>query len=149
MKNNVKILIGFFMMGLLHNSCSILNRSRIKSKVDFIKANEKFIKECSAFSIEKSSTKFNISAITDKKVRNKISALGENVYVHYKDDNYEIPDSNVTFESFSLLYGITEIVYDFASNNRKFKTVGSSKSDYYFIQIADRIYFRRRPIPMM
>ena len=83
-------------------------------------------------------------------MRGKIASLGTEVSVVYKNGGYyEIPDSTVTFESITLLMGVTEIVYDFAYNPRSFSNNGSRNGEYYFVKVADRIYYRKRPFPMM
>ncbi len=61
----------------------------------------------------------------------------------------EIRDSIVTFRNSGLFYGESEIIYDFAINKRHFTKNGNPKSEYYFVKVTDRIYYRRRPISMM
>jgi hypothetical protein len=92
---------------------------------------------------------FNAKDVQDDVMRKKIISLGSSVYVTYKNGSgYEILDSNVTFKTFTL-FGVTEIIYDFATIPRHFNDDTKNRREYYFVKLADRIYYRRRPIPMM
>jgi len=57
-------------------------------------------------------------------------------------------DSTVIFKQ-TTLKGVTEIIYDFAANERKFEDDKSNPSQFIFLNVTNRIYYRRRPIPMM
>jgi hypothetical protein len=154
LKTRIKILFALFAFATYCTGCSVIRKSKNRSSINFIKKNESLIKDCVAFSIsatlDSKTTSFSLEDIKDKKVRKQIASLGTKVYVIYNGrDNYEIPDSTVTFQNTSLSMGVTEIVYDFANNPRSFSDNGSHKGDYYFVKVADRIYYRKRAFPMM
>jgi len=153
-KMKIKLLFSLLAIAIFHPNCTILRQTKNKSTINLIRKNTAFIKECAALSIymtlDKEKKSFSVKDIEDKKIRNKIASLCQDVFVIYNDSSYEeIPDSVVTFSSFSLAAGITEIVYDFAFNPRTFSNTGTRKSEYYFVKVADRIYYRKKPIPMM
>jgi len=82
------------------------------------------VKEAAEFSVsithDQNNRDFFAKDILDKNIRVKIMSLGVSVFVTYKDNAYsEIPDSYVTFKTMTL-FGVTEIVYDFAAIQRRF-----------------------------
>lgn len=150
----VKIVFAIFAVALYGSSCTAIRKSKNRSSINFASRNTELVKECAAFAIAATAgtkiTTFRPEDITDKKMRKKIASLGSEITVNYRGhDNYEIPDSTVTFESTSVLMGITSFIYDFANNPRTYPNSGSRKGDYYFVKIADRIYYRKRAFPMM
>lgn len=154
MKIRIKLLFAFFAFSIYSNSCSIIRKSKNKSSINFARERIELIKECATFAIsetiEKKINHFTVENIEDKIIRRKVASLGNNISVIYRGRGYyEIPDSTVTFESTSIMMGVTEIVYDFAYNQRSFSSSGSRNGEYYFVKVADRIYYRKRPFPMM
>jgi hypothetical protein len=154
LKTRIKILPTIFTLAVFCTGCTTIRKSKNRSAINFIKKNETLIKDCVAFSIsatlDSKTTSFTPDDITDKKVRKQIASLGAKIYVIYNGrDNYEIPDSTVTFHNTSIAMGVTEIVYDFANTPRSFPDNGSNKGDYYFVKVTDRIYYRKRAFPMM
>jgi hypothetical protein len=142
------------MFAIASNSCSLIRKSKNKSVINFARKHTELIKECASFAIsvtiDKKINRFACKDIKDKEIQNKIRSLGVNVSVNYSDGgDYEINDSIVSFETTSVSMGVTEIIYDFAYNPRSFSDRGSRNGEYYFVKVADRIYYRKSPFPMM
>ena len=119
----------------------------------YVSNNIELVKEAAEFSVlttyNQSKKDFLAKDIPDKKMRDKITSLGASVNVAYKEGDYsEITDSSVTFKTMTL-FGVTEIIYDFAAAERTFADNTKNRQSYYFVKLADRIYYRRRQIPMM
>ena len=117
---------------------------KVSKNIDLVKEAAEF-----AVSVTYSQTPKEFSAIDvqDPVMRKKIASLGTSVQVVYESGS-EIPDSNVTFKTLTL-FGVTEIIYDFAARDRDFEYKNKSGRDYHFSKLGDRIYYRRRPVPMM
>ncbi len=119
----------------------------------YVSNNIELVKEAAEFSVSttynQSKNDFLAKDILDKKMRDKITSLGVSVNVAYKEGDYsEVPDSSVTFKTMTR-FGVTEIIYDFATAQRTFADNTKNRQNYYFVKLADRIYYRRRQIPMM
>lgn len=151
MKTTLYIFFIFLSTGL--TSCILSKKATDKSVTKYVINQTELVKEAAKFSVSmtynKSKKDFLAKDILDKKMREKITSLGVSVYVAYEDKNFlEIPDSSVTFKTMTL-FGVTEIIFDFAVAQRTFADNTTNRKEYYFIKLADRIYYRRRPIPMM
>ena len=137
-----------------NNSCSVIRKSKNKSAINFARKHTALIRECAVFAVsvseEQNINRFTVTDIKDRGMRKKMASLGLNISVSYSDGgNYEIHDSIVTFETTSVSMGVTEIIYDFAYHPRDFPGSGTRESDYYFVKVAERVYYRKRPFPMM
>jgi hypothetical protein len=135
------------------SGCVISKKSTDKSVIKYVSKNTELVKAAAEFAVsvtyDQVKKDFLAKDVHDKDMRNKIVSLGSSVYVAYKSDSpYEILDSNVTFKTITL-FGVTEVIYDFAATQRKFTENTKNRQEYYFVKLADRIYYRRRPIPMM
>ena len=124
-----------------------------KTVKNFITNHPERVKEAAAYSIaitlELHISSFNSNDIEVKEMRKKVSALGNTVFVVYdKGSSTAISDSCVTFESITP-YGTIQIMYDFASRARTLSDDTENKSDYYFVKVTDRIYYRREKVPVM
>jgi hypothetical protein len=124
-----------------------------KSIIDKVSKDTAGVKQAAEFAVSvtygQEIKEFLANDVVDKEMRNKISVLGAHVYVTYAAGSAgEIPDSNVTFKTITLA-GVTEIIYDFAGRPRVFPENTTNRKSYYFIRLADRIYYRRRLFPMM
>lgn len=142
-----------FFLIITSTSCILSKRATDRSIKKSLTKNPARVKEAAEFAVSvtygKKETSFEAKDVVDKDMREKINRLGSSVRVHYKDGDYsEIPDSNVTFVTITL-FGVTEIIYDFASVARNFTDQTNDWKQYYFVKISDRIYYRRRPVPMM
>lgn len=151
MKKASYIFFILFITGL--TSCILSKKATDKSVTKYVSNNNELVKEAAEYSVSvtynQSKKEFLAKDVLDKEMRDKITSLGVSVYVAYKDGPYsEIPDSSVTFKTMTL-FGVTEIVYDFAETERTFADNTKNRQEYYFVKLADRIYYRRRPIPMM
>jgi hypothetical protein len=151
MKMTLYIFTLLFSISL--TSCIHSKKATDKSVTKYVSNNIELVKEAAEFSVSttynQSKKDFLAKDILDKKMRDKIKSLGVSVNVAYKDGDYsEIPDSSVTFKTMTL-FGVTEIIYDFAKAQRTFADNTKNRQNYYFVKLADRVYYRRRQIPMM
>jgi hypothetical protein len=137
---------------LLFAGCVMSKKTTDDIHTSFVRNNTALVQEAVQFAItatyNNNDKTFLAEDIHNKAMRRKISSLGRRVDVNYRNDYYDIPDSNVTFSSMTI-FGVTEIIYDFAARERHFEEKTGNRKEYYFIKLADRIYYRRRPIPMM
>src|SRR5678815_3158845 len=113
----------FFLLGVI-SGCMIPKRAADKLITNYVSKNTECVTEAVRFAIgttyNRSEHDFLASEVSDEAMRNQIASLGPSVYVTYKDgDEYEIPDSNVTFKTITP-FGVTEIIYDFALAQREF-----------------------------
>ena len=134
------------------SSCIISKKTTDNSITSYVTKNVTSVKEAAVFAVsvtyDKSTKNFWAKDVVNKSMQKKIASLGNEVIVTYSGSYYEIPDSNVTFKSMTL-FGVTEIIYDFAATPRHFNNNTENRKQYYFVKLADRIYYRRRQIPMM
>lgn len=133
--------------------CIISKKSTDTSFIRYISKDTIAVKDAAEFAVsvtfENVKREFNVPDVEDTRMRKKIAALGSSVYVYFKNScNYEIADSNVTFKRITL-FGVTEVIYDFATTPRLFGNNNDNSKDYYFVRLTDRIYYRRRQVPMM
>ena len=146
------LLIETFLIAFTFPGCIISKKSTDKSVTKYVTKNLSVVREAAEFSVSvtynNSKKEFLAKDVQDKTMRDKIASLGTNVSVTYAGSYYEIPDSNVTFKSITL-FGVTAVIYDFAATQRDFANNTENKKQYYFVKLADRIYYRRRQIPMM
>ena len=143
----------FLLVVTVLSSCIVSKKSTDNSVIKSVNKDTGLVKEAAEFAVtvtfDKVKKDFNADDIEDDVMRKKIISLGSSVYVTYKNGSYyEIPDSNVTFKTITL-FGVTEIIYDFATMPRQFNDNTKNRRDYYFVKLADRIYYRRRQVPMM
>ena len=136
------------------SGCIISKRAKDRSVIKYARNNQEYIQKIVAFSLEATLDKkikgFEVSEIQDSEMRDKTKRLGTFINITYQKSNYpqEVPDSFVTFSSSSLL-GLIEVIYDFASQERNFPNDVSSKSNYYFVKVTNRIYYKRSYRPLM
>ena len=127
-----------------------------KSKTDnqyaaFAKKNTVMIKEMAEYAVlfcrENKINSFSPGQIADRKVRRKMGSLGSEVTVFYccTGDMY---DSTVSFKSITILHGVLEYVYDFATKPRNAQNATGDINNVR-IQVDTRIYYNRRPFPWM
>ena len=133
--------------------CYLLKKSRDRHITQFALSNREEIKEAAAIAVaiafEQRKNSFFISQVIDTSVKRKLRSFGNMITVCFNDGPcYEIQDSCVTFTTITLV-GATDIIYDFAARDRKFEDKKDNRHDYYFIRVADRLYYRRRTVPMM
>ena len=58
-------------------------------------------------------------------------------------------DSIVSFKNTSLKQGVQEFLYDFKTHPRNEASEPTISKENATIQISERIYYRKRPFPMM
>lgn len=148
----IKLLVVAILIGCSFPGCILSKHATDKAMRKHVANNPSIVKEAAEFAVSitlnKSQTEFFSEDVQNKKMREKIASLGSYVTVTYSGNDYEIPDSNVTFKTITL-FGVAEIVYDFAAKARVFADQTENKKQYYFVKLAERIYYRRRPVPMM
>jgi hypothetical protein len=150
MKTTLYIFFIFLSTGL--TSCILSKKAIDKSVTKYVINHTVPVNVAAKFSVSitynKSKKDFLAIDILDKKMR-KNTSLGVSVYVDYENKYFtEIPDSSVTFKTMGL-FGVSEIIYDFVVAQRTFADNTENSKEYCFIKLGDRIYYRRRPIPMM
>ncbi len=145
--------IHFLIVVTTLSSCVISKKSTDNSVIKTVSNDTGVVKEAAEFAVavtfDKVKKDFNANDVEDAVMRKKIITLGSSVYVTYKSgSDFEIPDSNVTFKTITL-FGVTEVIYDFATIPRQITNNTKNRRDYYFVRLSDRIYYRRRQVPMM
>ena len=139
-------------------SCSISRITFDKHVVRYSTKNSTVITELAEYSINYALTRRRLVLETDtlqdlaarkKFSKNGLGGLITVTFVSYDDDKMDgFPDSTVIFKQ-TTLRGITEIVYDFSKNEKKYQSEAYSNADHAFRKVSARIYYRRRPISMM
>lgn len=118
----------------------------------YIKKNEALVKEMAEFAIlfcrENNINSFSAAEINDRTMRKKMTNLGASIQVYYKNGGEDFYDSTVTFKTINFS-GVVEYVYDFAATPRNFSSDTKNGGGEYTGQINERVYYRRRPFPMM
>lgn len=144
--------LGTVLLAAALSGCIASKRSTDKAIARQVTRNVAFVKEAAEFAVSvtynKPETSFWAKDVADKRMQRKIASLGNEVRVTYNGSQDEIPDSTVTFRSMTL-FGVTEIIYDFAAAPRQVPANTKNRKDYYFVKLAERIYYRRTPVPMM
>ena len=106
-----------------------------------------------AYTLETNIHQFRTDTLSDKEIRKKFrkSGYGDLVTVTFAKNNYRTLydniDSTVIFERVSFK-GAIEIIYDFAAVKKNLSD-DTASNDYILKRITDRIYYRRRPFPLM
>jgi hypothetical protein len=129
-----------------------------RSTIEYGIKNANVIRELAEFAVantlDKKQKTFLTDTLSNKTIRKKFNRNGYGgvVTVTFKNADNDILDgvidSTVIFEQ-TTLRGITEIIYDFAADKKKFEDNKTSPRQFVFLNVTDRIYYRRRQIPMM
>ena len=156
--NNCKAFVVLFLLTLFLSSCSTSKYTFDNSIVKHGIKKQKIIKELAEFAVAFTKDEplkvFSTDTLSNKDIKKKFNRNGYGglITVTYKNaDNNKIfglIDSTVIFKQ-TTLKGITEIIYDFAAKERRFEEDKTNSSQYVFVTVVSRIYYRRRPIPMM
>ena len=134
--------------------CSCIFGRKDSSVIKYTAKNADHIKSLATFAIsyarDKKIDRFRTDTLEDKLMRKEFNHYGQGgfVSVTYNGDNFTnkgLPDSCVIFEQVNFFGGIREIIYDFGVVQAK----NPNSPGDLFVKVADRIYYRRRPIPMM
>jgi hypothetical protein len=147
---NRKIIIVILTGSFFIHGCSAPKTAVDHRYTSYAKKDSLLIKEMAEyallFSIENNTRSFEADHIADKKIRRKMSSLGNTVDISYYS-SMDITDSSVVFKSITL-GGVKEYIYDFSTRPKMLgsDTAGSRQPT---IQVTQRIYYRRRPFPMM
>jgi len=155
---NCKLLLFLFFLTLFSFSCSTSKETFDNSIVNYGIKKQKIIQELAeyaiAYTIDKPQKLFSTDTLSNKDIKKKFNRNGYGglVTVTYKNiDNNKIfglIDSTVIFKQ-TTLKGVTEIIYDFGAKERQFEDDKTNSDRYVFLTVTNRIYYRRRPIPMM
>jgi hypothetical protein len=124
----------------------------IDLQVKFAKEHPVLIKEMAEyavmFCIENKVSEFNTLTIADNKIRKKMARLGETIYVTYSNSCC-FSDSSVTFHEVSIGQGVREFIYDFKTKPRNDGSEPYISKESATIRVSERIYYRKRPFPVM
>lgn len=105
------------------------------------------------YSLETNIHRFRTDTLPDPETRKKFkkSGYGGLVTVTFANNNYrplyDNIDSTVIFESITFR-GVIEIIFDFAAVKKNLSD-DTAANDCVLKRITDRIYYRRRPFPLM
>lgn len=136
---------------VLFSGCSAPKASQDEANINYAKENPALIKEMAEYAIlfcrENNITSFKTDQVSNRTAKRKLSNLGYHVSVYYNmhDINY---DSTVIFKTISFT-GVKEYIYDFAGRPRNLGGENSAGDKEMVKQVNERIYFRRRPFPLM
>jgi hypothetical protein len=157
----MKIFSAYFLIAVASwcASCSTTNRAKNdKAIMRYAREQTDVIRELAEYSVLSSIDHhirvFETNSIPDKKEKKKFSRSGYSgtVIINFFNRDNQLRtgniDSTVIFKSVTLR-GVTEIIYDFATEPRRFPSDTTDKSEYLFSQVSERIYYRRRPFPLM
>ncbi len=137
---------------LLLAGCFTTRLEHIDLQVKFAKENPVLIKEMAEYAVlfcrENKISEFKTELVSDKSIRRKMARLGETIYVNYGNSCCS-QDSSVTFHEVSIGNGVQEFVYDFKTHPRNDGDDAEISKDNATIQVSERIYYKKRPFPMM
>jgi len=155
---NCKIFRPLLVLTLLSSSCSTSKEAFDNSVVEYGIKKQKIIQELAEFAItytlDKSQKTFSTDTLSNKGIKRKFNSngFGGLITVNYNSTDYNKIsgpiDSTVIFKQ-TTLKGVTEIIFDFAAKQKKFKDDKTNSNQYVFLNVTNRIYYRRRPISMM
>jgi len=144
---------------IIVQSCTLSKNSFDKQNLKKINKYKSSIPELAEFSISilenKSWLEIDVDTLTNILIKRKIRKLGKisSIYVRTQDTfsygHSEPFDSTVTFNRTSFFLGVEEIIFDYSKRNRSFPNYISKTGDYKFLNVSERIYYRRRPFPWM
>jgi hypothetical protein len=136
---------------ILFTGCFVSKQKQDKICTTFAKKNAVMIKEMAEYAVlfcrENKVKSFSSEQIADRKTRRKMGSLGSEVTVFYCCTG-DMIDSTVTFKSITILHGVLEYVYDFATQPRN-EPNETGDINNVRIQVDTRIYYNRRPFPWM
>jgi hypothetical protein len=137
------------------HSCVVLKVNRDHKDIEFVKNNEHLYYEKAlaavTYAYKTGIQHIRTDSIHDTALRKKLQGLGSITVTFQENLNRtdEPIDSIVTFLETTVLLGWREVVYDFAARQRTFPDDKKDRSNYIFVKVADRLYYRRRPLPLM
>jgi hypothetical protein len=130
------------------NPASVPETRYLRENADEI---ESMVKYCLLFGMENNITFFEIDSLANNSTKKKLSWYGTSVQIKY-DDEYTSStdfDSTVIFTRTTLLRGVREVIFDFSARTKDRDVYFTRRRDPYLIKVTDRIYYRRRPFPIM
>jgi hypothetical protein len=136
-------------------SCTVLKTMRDHKDIRYVRDNEHLYHEKAVAAVTYAYNTgihdIRTDTLQDKKLRKKLQGLGSITVTFGQKGNEpdEPADSIVTFLTPTLLLGWREVVYDFSARQRTYPTDRSNIASYIFVNVGNRIYYRRRPFPMM
>jgi hypothetical protein len=146
-KPGVMILLG---CTILFTSCFVSKPRTDQRCSAFAKKNTDMIREMAEYAVmfcrQNKIKGFASEQIADRKVRRKMESLGSEVSVHYCCSG-DMIDSTVCFTTITILHGVLEYIYDFATQPRL--APNDTTGNNVMIRADSRVYFARRPFPWM
>lgn len=141
-------------MGMILPACMSSKKAATVPNTDYLRENageiEKLVKDCLLFGRDNDVTLFDIDSLTNTATKKKLSSYAALVQIVYSS-NYAGAftfDSTVVFTKITLA-GVREVIFDFAEKTKDLDVYFTSRRNPYLIKVTDRIYYRRRPFPMM
>lgn len=144
---------------VIAQSCALSKNLFDKQNLKRIDKHKTSIPELAEYSVSQLGNKnwleIQVDTLTNKSIKRKIKNLGKISAVHVKAKDTlsyghnEPFDSTVTFNRTSFFLGVEEIIFDYSKRNRTFPSYVSATGDYKFVNVGNRIYYRRRPFPWM
>jgi hypothetical protein len=141
-------------LSLVLPSCVSSKKAATFPNTDFLRENageiETLVKDCLLFGRDNGVTFFDIDSLTNTTTKKKLSSYAASVQIVYSS-NYAGAftfDSTVVFTRITLA-GVREVIFDFAEKTKELDVYFTSRRNPYLIKVTDRIYYRRRPFPMM
>jgi hypothetical protein len=128
-------------------------RGMDREKTGYLRENPEMVREVVGHvlsaSVQQKENNFTADQFTDKEMRKKIESLGRQVNIFYRNTLNSVgADSIVIFKSITPL-GTTEVIYDFAAEERNFPENKKKPKEFYFVKVAERIYYLRRRVSLM
>lgn len=122
-------------------------------RVEYARNNTAFIKEMAEYALlfcKKNDTlSFTTGNIADRKSRKKMERLGSTINVTYYYYGNTDRDSTVTFKNITITHGVIEYMYDFSVHPKNLGTDTAGRRQNNTMQASERVYYNRRPFPMM
>ncbi|CAN5782126.1 hypothetical protein BH10BAC2_BH10BAC2_35520 [soil metagenome] len=128
----IPIYLIWTLLAITINGCIMSKKATDRSSIKSIQKRPEMVSELAAyaisFSVNEKRNEFYAKDVEDEAIRKKIGSLGSYVRVTYNQPAYsrELTDSNVTFR-FITLFGVTEVIYDFAATERNFSNDTTNK----------------------
>lgn len=143
----------FILLTICFNSCKIFNPDASDRKMErYVNRKAAFVQQASNYfiSLDTTTLKANTPALKEhNKMLRKLRRIGNQVKVTYTDHTLdEEPDSTVIFQNWSF-WRISEVMYDFSSKERDLINCSWGKGGDRFVKAGNRIYLRRRSVPLM
>jgi len=147
-----KIPYRLFLLLSFLGGCSVSHDYDTR-QAEYARKNSPFIKEMAEYALlfsQKNDTlQFSTDNIADRKKRKKMERVGRSINITYYSPGNTGMDSTITFKNITITHGIIEFLYDFALSPRNMGTDTAGRKQNIRIQASERVYYIRRPFPLM